>query len=430
MNLPQQYSENMRALLGGEFEAFLASMEKPHCRALRENPMRPAGSAFAGKPVPWYEGAYYIEEESLAGSSIQHFAGAFYLQEPSAMTAAAVLNVQKNERVLDLCAAPGGKATQLASRAGALVANEIEPKRAKILLGNIERMGAWNAAVTNETPQRLADALPETFDAVLVDAPCSGEGMFRRDETAVREWTESANAGCSKRQKEILSCAARMVRPGGRMVYSTCTFSPLENEENIVWFLKEHPDFYAEDFSLPGLGTSQNGCMRLYPHRVEGEGHFVAKLRRKGEWEPLDDMPPRGVKLPDGVREFFAELPEGEILHQGEMYLLRAPLLPELKGLRALRGAIPLATERKGIFRPEHAAAMAFEPKKRAQLDLAMANQYLHGAPVDIGNDAENGWTRAEFESLPLGWGKVTSGELKNHLPKGLVQRNDLHDGK
>ena len=197
MNLPQAYVSRMRALLGAEFDAFLESMQAPPQRALRENARRPGGArSFALAQVPWCPRGYFVSTDARPGASLAHFAGAFYLQEPSAMVPAEVLCAQPGERVLDLCAAPGGKATRLAECAGALVANEIEPRRAKVLLSNLERMGAWNAAVTNESPARLAQALPEAFDAVLVDAPCSGEGMFRRDPGAkmcIRDSFESAH---------------------------------------------------------------------------------------------------------------------------------------------------------------------------------------------------------------------------------------------
>lgn len=342
------------------------------------------------------------------------------------MVPAEVLCAQPGERVLDLCAAPGGKATRLAECAGALVANEIEPRRAKVLLSNLERMGAWNAAVTNESPARLAQALPEAFDAVLVDAPCSGEGMFRRDPGAIAEWTEASNLGCQKRQREILACAARLVRPGGRLVYSTCTFSPLENEDNVEWFLREFAEFSARDFSLPALGRSQNGCLRVYPHRAAGEGHFVALLARAGESQPLSRGLASPPALPEAGAAFFAALPPGEAVLRGETTCLRSALLPPLDGLRVLRDGLPLFSCKKGVFRPEHAAGMALTARQALELDAQQANAYLGGAPLALGKDTPQGWALARYQGMPLGWGKGSEDTFKNHLPKGLRQNAPL----
>lgn len=427
MNLPQAYVSRMRALLGAEFDAFLESMQAPPQRALRENARRPGGArSFALAQVPWCPRGYFVSTDARPGASLAHFAGAFYLQEPSAMVPAEVLCAQPGERVLDLCAAPGGKATRLAECAGALVANEIEPRRAKVLLSNLERMGAWNAAVTNESPARLAQALPEAFDAVLVDAPCSGEGMFRRDPGAIAEWTEASNLGCQKRQREILACAARLVRPGGRLVYSTCTFSPLENEDNVEWFLREFAEFSARDFFLPALGRSQNGCLRVYPHRAAGEGHFVALLARAGESQPLSRGLASPPALPEAGAAFFVALPPGEAVLRGETTCLRSALLPPLDGLRVLRDGLPLFSCKKGVFRPEHAAGMALAARQAFELDAQQANAYLGGAPLALGKDTPQGWALARYQGMPLGWGKGSEDTFKNHLPKGLRQNAPL----
>ncbi|HIS93280.1 MAG TPA: hypothetical protein IAA84_09720 [Candidatus Alectryocaccomicrobium excrementavium] len=427
MNLPESYVNHMRALLGAQFEAFMESMQAPPQRALRENARRPGGArSFALAGVPWCPSGYYISAQSRPGASLKHFAGAFYLQEPSAMAPAEVLCAQPCERVLDLCAAPGGKATRLAECAGALVANEIEPRRARVLLSNLERMGAWNAAVTNETPARLAQALPEAFDAVLVDAPCSGEGMFRRDPAAIAEWTEASNAGCQKRQREILACAARLVRPGGRLVYSTCTFSPLENEENVEWFLREFSDFSARDFALPGLGASQNGCLRVYPHLAAGEGHFIALLARAGESVPLRDGASTPPALPGGAAGFWEALPPGSLTERGETVCLQNALLPPLRGLRALREGLPLFSCKKGVYRPEHAAGMALRANVGIELTAEEANAYLGGAPLPLGERAAEGWALMRYQGMPLGWAKGSGGVCKNHLPKGLRQNAPL----
>ena len=287
--LPRQFVENMAGRLGDELPAFLRSYEEPYLRGIRLNPLKAVEAAALpegiGEPVPWEPFGCYLAMDSDAGATPLHEAGAFNLQEPSAMLPAAVLNPQPGERVLDLCAAPGGKSTQLGLRMagqGLLVCNEPVPKRAQVLARNVERMGLTNALVVCAMPRQLADRWPEGFDAIQVDAPCSGEGMFRRHPETRAEWTAESPAGCARRQAEILDCAAEMVRPGGRIVYSTCTMNPVENEDTVAAFCQRHPDFSPEAFSLPGADAPE-GMLTCYPHRMKGEGHFVALLRRAGE---------------------------------------------------------------------------------------------------------------------------------------------------
>ena len=287
--LPSEFMQNIEEMLGCEAPAFFASLEQPPTLALRINPAREnaltAAEAFIDGPVPWARDSYYLRAGARPGAGIAHAAGAFYLQEASAMVSAAILDAQPGERVLDLCAAPGGKTTQIAAALageGLLISNEPEPARAKVLAANLERMGVRNATVTNAYPDALAARWPEYFDAVLCDAPCSGEGMFRREPDSRAEWRSASPAGCAKRQAEILDRAAELLRPGGRLVYSTCTFNKSENEDTIAAFLARHPEFAPEDFSLPGAGASEGGCIRIWPHRQRGDGHFAAKLRKAG----------------------------------------------------------------------------------------------------------------------------------------------------
>ena len=260
--LPPAFVSRMRAQLGEEADAYFAAMEMPCLRGLRLNPQKPvSGAALEAvggveEPVPWYSAlGRYLRNDSPAGTDPLHEAGAYYLQEPSAMAPVSVLSPRPGECVLDLCAAPGGKSTQIAAALageGLLVSNEPVPSRAKILSRNIERMGVPNALVVSAQPEALAARWGVLFDAVLVDAPCSGEGMFRRHPETRAEWNPASPAACAERQRRILGCAAAMLRPGGRLVYSTCTLSPEENEETVRWFLQEHPDFSAQPFSLPG----------------------------------------------------------------------------------------------------------------------------------------------------------------------------------
>ena len=301
---PAAFLDECREILKDEFPAFLRALALPPRRALRLNPQRNGAEQAAapflpdGAPrVPWEPLGRYLAADAKPGAGIAHAAGAFYLQDASAMAPVATLDPRPGERVLDLCAAPGGKSGQIAARLngrGFLLSNEIEFSRARILLGNLERLGVTNAFVTSAPAEALARALPAFFDRVLVDAPCSGEGMFRRDPEAASQWNPDAPAGCAARQTAILNDAARMVRPGGKLVYSTCTFNRLENEGTVREFLRAHPDFEPDAFELPGVGASQDGCLRLWPHRIEGEGHFLARFTRKGE-----ETCARNVSLPE-----------------------------------------------------------------------------------------------------------------------------------
>ena len=276
--LPDAFIRRMRGLLGPEADAFFASYDLPRAVGVRfhKGPDR-TDLPFVLDPVPWAAHGYYYDPAARPGLHPWHDAGVYYLQEPSAMAPAALLDPQPGERVLDLCAAPGGKSTQLARAMegrGILVCNEISPKRAKILSGNVERLGIANALVLNETPERLAERLPGWFDRVLVDAPCSGEGMFRKEEAALTDWSEDTVAMCAARQKSILEAAAKLLRPGGRLVYSTCTFAPEENEGAVEAFLKNHPDFRPEAVEAPRFSpglTGTPGMYRLWPHRLCGE---------------------------------------------------------------------------------------------------------------------------------------------------------------
>ena len=297
----------MKKLLVAEFDAFAASYDRPRNVGLRRNPQKGAQLAlpeFGLTPVPWCADGFYYDAAARPGLSPLHEAGCYYLQEPSAMAPAELLDVQPGMHVLDLCAAPGGKSTQLAAKlagCGLLVCNEIHPKRAQILAQNIERMGIANALVLNEHPKNLSPRFDGYFDRVLVDAPCSGEGMFRKEEAAVADWSEETVAMCAARQIEILRTAASLLRPGGRLVYSTCTFAPQENEGTISAFLQEHPDFSVIPIGSPYFSPGRpdwiadpaaglEGTARLWPHHLRGEGHFAAVLQKSGS-APGSDIP-------------------------------------------------------------------------------------------------------------------------------------------
>ena len=439
--LPDVFCRRMRALLGPEAEAFFASCDRPRAVGLRFNPRKTADLPldFVRAPVPWAAHGFYYDPDARPGLHPYHDAGLYYLQEPSAMAPASLLDVQPGERVLDLCAAPGGKSTQLAAAmagSGLLVCNEIHSKRARVLSGNIERLGFANTLVLNETPERLSARFPGWFDRVLVDAPCSGEGMFRKEDAAVTDWSEDTVAMCAARQKGILDEAAKLLRPGGRLVYSTCTFAPEENEGVIAHFLATHPDYRIEITEAPRFAPGRpewaDGNLdlahtfRLWPHLLKGEGHFAAVLRRMdGEngdvpMQATDALPGEFVEFRN---EYLPALPEGGALRFGETLYLAPPDTPELNGLRVLRAGLELGTLRKGRYEPAHALAMWLDTAKNTlplRADDPAVLRYLHGETLPC---ASSGWTLVQVDGHSLGWGKASAGTLKNHYPKGLRRK-------
>ncbi|MGN0761846.1 MAG: RsmB/NOP family class I SAM-dependent RNA methyltransferase [Aristaeellaceae bacterium] len=427
--LPEQFIQSMAERLGDELPAFLRSYEEPYLRGIRLNPLKPVEDSALpegiGEPVPWEPWGRYLAMDSDAGATPLHEAGAFYLQEPSAMLPAAVLNPQPGERVLDLCAAPGGKSTQLGLRMagqGLLVCNEPVPKRAQVLARNVERMGLTNALVVCAMPRQLADRWPEGFDAIQVDAPCSGEGMFRRHPETRAEWTAESPAGCAKRQAEILDCAAEMVRPGGRIVYSTCTMNPVENEDTVAAFCRRHPDFAPEAFSLPGADAPE-GMLTCYPHRMKGEGHFVALLRRAGEGTASAaadiSLPGPDKQQLKALRDFAPDAPMPTALLGDTLVCL--PDCPDVKGLKVLRVGLHLGQMKGKVFQPDHAWAVSVCPPALPRLPLTeeQARRYQAGEVLDA-PEGLRGFVLPTLAGLPLGWGKVSDGMMKNHYPKGL----------
>lgn len=424
--LPDAFVIRMRQQLGNELTAFLHALEEPPVKGIRLNPLKPTDEAFkycSDEKIPWADDGFYLPENSGAGASILHAAGAFYIQEPGAMLPAAVLNAKPGEIILDLCAAPGGKSTQIgcAMRGrGTLVCNEPVPKRAQILSGNIERLGIPNAVVTCEWPDKLADRWPEAFDAVLVDAPCSGEGMFRRDPETRTEWTPEKAEGCAARQREILAAAARLVRPGGRLVYSTCTYNPAENEENAQWFTDRFNTFHLESFQLPGIDAPK-GFYTCYPHRQRGEGQFAALFRREGAGEatiPAD----RSLQAPskEEMAAFTIAFPSfPKPTHKLGNTLAYMPNLPDLQGVKVLRTGLHLGEIRGKTAVPDHAVALCFQVPKVQQTELSPdeAVRFTAGETIPVHVD---GWTLIRYRGLTIGWGKGSDRMIKNHYPKGL----------
>ena len=426
--LPEAFLLRMEKQLGKEYGEFLKSLERPRAVALRFNPLKGDAPAmdFVRQPVPWEPRGFYYDPDSRPGLHVYHEAGVYYLQEASAMAPVALLDPQPGERICDLCAAPGGKTTQIAGRMlgkGFLLCNEINPKRAKILSRNIERMAVPNALVTNEHPANLAKKYPGFFDRVLVDAPCSGEGMFRKEEAAVTDWSQETVEMCARRQAEILHSAARLVRPGGRLVYSTCTFAPEEDEDAVAGFLAEHPEFEPETQEEPWFVTVPNGGHRMWPHKLLGEGHFAAVLKKTGGEETDTDIP-TGEKLPAQWSSFAKEmgirLPQGKAVSFGQNLFWTPAEMPDIRKLKVLRPGLELGTVKKDRFEPAHALALWLSSCKTVQRYEAESEEmkaYLHG---DVLPSEKKGWCLVCAGDYSIGWGKGDGRVLKNHYPKGL----------
>ena len=425
--LPEKFIARMKTQLPPlEWEAFFAAYENPPVKGVRLNPLKGDRCAlkallpFLGEQIPWEQNGYYSALEKL-GASPFHSAGLFYSQEPSAMSAAPLLAVQKGERVLDLCSAPGGKGTQLACAMqgeGIIVLNEPVFSRAKILSQNVERMGVKNAVVTCEQPENLAAKFPSYFDKILVDAPCSGEGMFRKNaDEALHEWSEENVLLCAKRQKHILQSAVKMLKKGGKMVYSTCTFSPQEDEEITAWLVQNYPQMRLIKEE------------KLYPHKIKGEGHFVALFERtEGEEIAPRTVKPRcGKEAERAYREFekrFFHQPFAKNLHEVNGVLYDIPQgVFAWEGLQALRVGVRLGEVKNGRFAPNHSLALCVKKEEcKIALDLPQTDtrveKYLRGETVE--GEIVDGWCVVCIEGYPLGLGKAVNGTVKNHLPKGL----------
>lgn len=426
--LPPAFLQQMQQMLGDCFEEFLASYKKEAWRGIRFRDIRrplPANELLGD--ILYAHNGCYLSLDSLAGALPLHEAGAYYIQEPSAMTAAAVLAPQDGDRVLDLCAAPGGKSTQLAmsARLHLLVTNEPIPSRANILSRNIERMGIDNAIVTSAYPPQLAEKWTEYFDKILVDAPCSGEGMFRKHPETRSEWNEQSPARCAERQKSILDDAACMLRPGGRMVYSTCTFNIKENEGVIEEFLRNHGDFHLRAFALPGLTPAEKGYMHLWPHEIRGEGHFVALFEREGnENTPVvkPSLPAADKKTAQSIGEFYRDM-GCEMLVPNASFGGRPVIIPDgypdLSGIKVLRAGLHLGEFKGKAFVPDHAVALSKQFAKTIVLNEKQVIDYMHGEVIPC-EEALKGFVVLSYLGYQFGFGKASGGMIKNHYPKGL----------
>lgn len=458
MNLPIEFEKKMKAFLGDEWDDFLYSYDNNRFQALRFNTLKVQSpeermrilktlKISSDKKVSWANEAYYFDENVRPGKHPYHEMGLYYIQEPSAMSAAALLAPKPGMRVLDLCAAPGGKSTQLATYlgdSGLLVSNEINTQRSRILSQNIERMGIKNAIVTNEDSFVLASHFPGFFNAIQVDAPCSGEGMFRKLPEAIEQWSMENVAICAERQKEILDNAAVMLKPGGTIVYSTCTFSKEENEDVIEYFLERHPDFTLEEME------------RFWPHKVDGEGHFVAKLVRRGcvdtdlkadrktkknknsknrKNETKSALTKENMKL---LSEFLDEtisedvaawIKNSRLVMFGEQLYRLPDMEVDIKGLKVQRAGLHIGEFKKQRFEPSHSLALALKLNDAKNLvkltcDNPQTIGFFNGQSVMLSDEqaaeCKKGWALVCVDGYPAGWGKVNGAQVKNHYPKGL----------
>ncbi len=476
MNLPIEFEKKMKAFLGNEWDDFLYSYDNNRFQALRFNTLKVQSpeermrilkvlGISSDKRVSWANEAYYFDENVRPGKHPYHEMGLYYIQEPSAMSAAALLAPKPGMRVLDLCAAPGGKSTQLATYlgdSGLLVSNEINTQRSRILSQNIERMGIKNAIVTNEDSFVLASHFPGFFNAIQVDAPCSGEGMFRKLPEAIEQWSMENVAICAARQKEILDNAAVMLKPGGVIVYSTCTFSKEENEDVIEYFLERHPDFTLEEME------------RFWPHKVDGEGHFVAKLVRRGSVNELgadydvckdscNKVEDTGLKVDRKTKknknsknrknetkpaltkenmkllsEFLDEtisedvaawIKNSRLVMFGEQLYRLPDMEVDIKGLKVQRAGLHIGEFKKQRFEPSHSLALALKLNDAKNLvkltcDNPQTIGFFNGQSVVLSDEqtaeCKKGWALVCVDGYTAGWGKVNGTQVKNHYPKGL----------
>ena len=479
--LPELFKQRMEKMLDAdEYQAFVDSFGDDSSRyhALRINVLKADNAEIGihaieglGERVPWEESGFYYSDDATPGKHPYHEAGLYYIQEPSAMAPVHYLDPKPGEKILDLCAAPGGKSTQIACKMngqGILISNEINRDRAKILSLNVERLGITNCMVLNETPEHLSERFEGYFDKILVDAPCSGEGMFRKNESASVEWSPENVKICAERQSMILDCASKMLLPGGTLVYSTCTFAPDENEESIFRFLLDHPDFHVQKVELfegmqnarpefiseeliastsnasdvDGIRSEVGNAIRLWPHKLKGEGHFLCVLKRDGELinGRQDSYVPGGRNLAakKDVQKVFAEFVKetlspsldlsGTIFTFGDQLYLSPTDMPSTTGLKVMRPGLHLGTIKKDRFEPSHALALAMRSSDaRLTVDFSSDSpeirQYLNGQTIRVSNtelSKEKGWTLITVDGYSIGWAKLAGGQLKNHYPKGL----------
>lgn len=454
LKLSEEYLNRMRDLLGEEeFSAYLKSFDEERLYGLRVNTAKVTPEAFPElvswdlKPVPWIPNGFYYEGTERPAKDPYYYAGLYYLQEPSAMTPAMLLPVEPGDRVLDLCAAPGGKSTELGVKLagkGVLISNDISNSRAKALLKNLELWGISNICVTSETPDKLADVFGPWFDKILIDAPCSGEGMFRKDDDMVKSYEERGPEYYSEIQKEITDQAVRMLAPGGLLLYSTCTFSRCEDEEIICHILENHQEM--ELIRLPLFegasgGIGLDGCIRLFPHKIKGEGHFISLLRKNGggaertaagsrERSRTEPQGKKAPALPTELTDFLAlmnrEFEDSRIMIKNDsVYYLPENFVPA-KELRYLRTGLLLGELKNKRFEPGQVLAMTLHAEEFRQTiswkkEDDRVIRYLKGETISLTPEEGpvKGWCLVCVDGYPLGFAKGTGMALKNKYYPG-----------
>lgn len=450
MDLPIKYIEKMKNLLKDDFDKYIKSFEDKNYQGLRANTLKISPNelksllSFNLEPIPWCDEGFYYEDERPAKSPYYN-AGLFYIQEPSAMSTGAILPIKENDKVLDMCAAPGGKSTQIAGKlngTGILVTNDISATRCKALLKNIEISGVYNAIVTNETPKNLAKKFKGYFNKIIVDAPCSGEGMFRKDKDAIKSWETHKTELCCSLQREILYYAKDMLDNGGIIAYSTCTFAPEENEQMINEFLIQNKDFELIDFDKSsGFENGRKGWIneynvvggiektgRLMPYKIKGEGHFLALIRKKGTPQNQDVSK---IKQPDkksliDMETFFKEnlnIPIYENIEIHKTSVFSIPNGIDLSGLRVVRSGFYLGEIKTKRFEPSQAFAMGLKKDDAKytisfNIDDENLTRYLKGESFTV-NTKQDGWHLICIDKYPIGWGKVQKSRLKNKYLSG-----------
>ena len=437
----EKFLENMKALLGEDYGEFESTLDLPAFRGLYVNALKCDVDKFKRlfpyelKPTPFSELGFYIDSEiEKLGTTPLHHAGAFYLQEPSAMSVASVVDAKEGEKVLDLCAAPGGKSVGIANKlknSGLLWSNEYVKSRALVLLSNMERMGVKNVVISNSSPEVLANSLEGFFDKVLVDAPCSGEGMLRSEKAEYDKWNKKNISICVERQKSIVNNVVKMLKPCGELIYSTCTFNKEENEEIALWFLKNHPDFEIIDienhFGRDGFGLKQ--AKRIFP-ADGGEGHFVVKFRKGESTNKVKFQNFTYDKAPTVFSEFWTDtfktkVPENIIVSSSQIYII-PPLMPKTEKVNIIRAGVLAGEIRGKNFIPHHnlfSTAKKEECKNCIDLpsDSPILFKYLHGEEISVEEfNLGKGYCAVFCEGIALGFGKVSNGKMKNHYPKGL----------
>ncbi len=437
---PREFADRMQEMLGDKYDEFLRAFENaPAYTGMRINTLKSGAKAAilaeTGEleKVAWCENGYYADKDIISGKHPYHVGGLVYFQEPSAMGVVDALGICEGDFVLDLCAAPGGKATQAAERLcgkGLLVANEIVPRRAAILAENISRMGIKNAVVTNESPEKLAQKYGSFFDKIIVDAPCSGEGMFKKEPQAITEWSVEHTKACGERQKKILKSAFSMLKGGGYLIYSTCTFAPCENEGVTDWVLENYPDVELVPIKTEGMSDGEgkwagsrydlSGTKRIFPHKSKGEGHFFALFHKKDgvEKEYKKEYKCENAGLwRDFEKENLNTTLQGEIIGFGDKLFLM-PYNLDIDKIKTELAGLFLGVCKKGRFEPSHALCLALskEDFKRVQ-ETDAPQKFFRGETLE---SPQKGWTAVLYNGFPIGWGKASEGVLKNHFPKYL----------